>query len=145
MSAYRFGCDDYHLNYDPPEASDGCGGTDWEKVESVEIEGVTFTRTPDCSTCTERRGHYEDAETIRRQQERINSLVAEIGDLEWRVPELTIKLAERDKLLRDMLVCITVDGYDCYGCPIDECDGQDRMTSCLLVERARKMGIEVES
>ena len=48
MSNYRFGCDDYHLSYDPPEASDGCGGTDWEKVESVEIDGVTFVREREC-------------------------------------------------------------------------------------------------
>lgn len=46
MSNYHFG-DDYDLNYYPHEASDGMGGVDWDKVESVEIEWVDFVRRPD--------------------------------------------------------------------------------------------------
>ena len=48
MSNYRFGCDDYGLSYYPSDASDGIGGTDWEKVERVEIEGVDFVRERTC-------------------------------------------------------------------------------------------------
>lgn len=46
MSNYHFG-DDYDLNYYPHEASDGMGGVDWDKVESVEIECADFVRKPD--------------------------------------------------------------------------------------------------
>lgn len=44
MSDYRFGSDDYRLNYYPPEAGDCWGSTDWEKVERVEIEDEVFVR-----------------------------------------------------------------------------------------------------
>lgn len=44
MSNFRFGLDDYGLDYYPPEASDGDGGVDWGKVEGVEIEWHSFVR-----------------------------------------------------------------------------------------------------
>lgn len=48
MSAFRFGLDDYGLSYYPPEASDGMGGVDWDKVESVEIEDDVYVRERTC-------------------------------------------------------------------------------------------------
>ena len=44
MSNFRFGLDDYGLNYYPIDATDGMGGVEWEEVERVEIEGVVFVR-----------------------------------------------------------------------------------------------------
>lgn len=43
MSDFRFG-DDYGLNYYPPEASNGDGSVDWDKVESVEIEYDVYVK-----------------------------------------------------------------------------------------------------
>ena len=48
MSDFRFGADDYKLNYYPHEASDGMGGVDWGKVESVEIEFYTYVKERTC-------------------------------------------------------------------------------------------------
>ena len=48
MSDFRFGADDYKLNYYPSEASDGWGGVDWDKVECVEIDWVKFVRERTC-------------------------------------------------------------------------------------------------
>ena len=47
MSNYHFG-DDYDLNYYPPEASDGMGGVDWDKVERVEIEFDVYVKERTC-------------------------------------------------------------------------------------------------
>lgn len=47
MSNYRFG-DDYKLSYYPPDALDCMGGVDWEKVESVEIEGDVYVKERTC-------------------------------------------------------------------------------------------------
>ena len=48
MSNFHFGVDDYDLNYYPPEASDGMGGVDWDKVESVEIECDVYVKKRTC-------------------------------------------------------------------------------------------------
>lgn len=48
MSNFRFGADDYKLSYYPPEASDGIGGVDWDKVESVEIEFDVYVKERTC-------------------------------------------------------------------------------------------------
>lgn len=48
MSNFHFGVDDYDLNYYPPEASDGMGGVDWDKVERVEIEGDVYAKERTC-------------------------------------------------------------------------------------------------
>ena len=53
MSNYRFG-DDYKLSYYPPDASDCMGGVDWEKVESVEIEGDVYVKERTCKLDYER-------------------------------------------------------------------------------------------
>ena len=47
MSDYRFGAEDYRLNYRPHEVMDKDGYIDWEKVEAVEIDRVDFIRKPD--------------------------------------------------------------------------------------------------
>lgn len=44
MSDFRFGLDDYRLNYYPKDAVDDMGDVDWKKVESVEIDWQTFVR-----------------------------------------------------------------------------------------------------
>ncbi len=51
MSNFRFGADDYKLSYYPPEASDGIGGVDWDKVESVEIEFDVYVKVVRCMDC----------------------------------------------------------------------------------------------
>lgn len=48
MSDYRFGLDDYRLNYYPREAANEDYGVDWDKVERVEIEWVDFIRERTC-------------------------------------------------------------------------------------------------
>ena len=47
MSDYRFGAEDYRLNYRPHEVMDKDGYIDWGKVEAVEIDRVDFIRKPD--------------------------------------------------------------------------------------------------
>lgn len=47
MSDYRFGVEDYRLNYRPHEVMDKDGYIDWGKVEAVEIDRVDFIRKPD--------------------------------------------------------------------------------------------------
>ena len=44
MSDFRFGADDYRLDYYPHDARDDYGCLDWENVERVEIDWVTFAR-----------------------------------------------------------------------------------------------------
>ena len=61
MSNFRFGLDDYGLNYYPPEASDGDGGVDWDKVESVEIEWNNFVKIDEGSRWFELFGTPERA------------------------------------------------------------------------------------
>lgn len=51
MSNFRFGANDYKLSYYPPEASDGIGGVDWDKVESVEIEFDEYVKVVRCRDC----------------------------------------------------------------------------------------------
>ena len=49
MSDFRFGIDDYGLNYHPhDDVSDGFGGIDWDKVEYVEIDWVKFVQERTC-------------------------------------------------------------------------------------------------
>lgn len=48
MSHYQFG-NDYDLNYYPPEAYDGMGGVDWDKVERVEIESDVYVKERTCT------------------------------------------------------------------------------------------------
>lgn len=114
-------------------------------------------RARECSTCTERKGHYEDAETIRRQQEHIDSLVGELGDLEWRVPDLMMKLSERDALIRDMFRCIRDNLPDAIrynecpvlmvspGCGMSCCANGEGCSAFALEQRMRELGIEVDT
>lgn len=53
MSNFHFGVDDYDLNYYPPEASDGMGGVDWDKVEHVEIERDVYVKERTCECVAE--------------------------------------------------------------------------------------------
>ena len=48
MSDFRFGLDDYGLNYFPIDATDGLGGVEWDEVERVEIEDFDFVRRRTC-------------------------------------------------------------------------------------------------
>lgn len=47
MSDFRFGLNDHGLSYYPSDAFDGMS-VDWEKVESVEIDWVSFVREREC-------------------------------------------------------------------------------------------------
>ena len=54
MSDFRFGVDDYGLNYHPHDgASDGWGGIDWDKVKYVGIDWVKFVREQTCKPTEE--------------------------------------------------------------------------------------------
>ena len=48
MSDFRFGFDDYRLNYYPSDATDGMGGVDWDNVERVEIEYDMYVKERTC-------------------------------------------------------------------------------------------------
>lgn len=61
MSNFRFGADDYKLSYYPPEASDGIGGVDWDKVESVEIEFDVYVKERTCRIEWRDDSHDTDA------------------------------------------------------------------------------------
>lgn len=111
-----------------------------------------------CSECKERKGHYLDAETIQRQQERIAELEAQ---LEGRVREMAAgaleaqagimqrmlaDMAARDELIRNLYrmvncACLT-DKLHCIGC---EMLGEG--APCDLTKMHRRicdMGIEVD-
>lgn len=60
MSEYHFG-DDYDLNYYPPEAYDGMGGVDWDKVERVEIESDVYVKERTCKFVSSRGPDYPPA------------------------------------------------------------------------------------
>lgn len=62
MSNFRFGADDYKLSYYPPEASNGIGGVDWDKVESVEIEFDEFVKVVRCRDCVKFSEQEPDSE-----------------------------------------------------------------------------------
>lgn len=61
MSDFRFGFDDYRLNYYPPDATDGMGGVDWDNVERVEIEYDVYVKERTCEmTRVKEFQEYED-------------------------------------------------------------------------------------
>lgn len=53
MSDFRFGIEDYSLDYHPSEAADEYGVVDWEKVDCVEIDWVKFVREQTCKPTEE--------------------------------------------------------------------------------------------
>ena len=63
MSDFRFGVDDYSLNYHPHDVSDGWGGIDWDKVECVEIDWVKFVRE---RTCEKLPSYFEKSCIVTR-------------------------------------------------------------------------------
>lgn len=48
MSNFRFGFNDYRLNYYPSDATDGMGGVDWDNVKRVEIEHDMYVKERTC-------------------------------------------------------------------------------------------------
>jgi hypothetical protein len=104
-----------------------------------------------CSDCTERRGYYLDAETIRNQQERIAELEAERNrwhveqvhamgnwrDAFSRVTELEAAIAKRDELIRDMLRTRCLSYMSCVDCEHERDEG------CEFMTRATEMGVEL--
>jgi len=50
------------------------------------------------------------------------------------------ELEDLRELVKDLLKPITAEGFDCYGCKYDE--WSDCREGCVLVERARQLGIE---
>ncbi len=137
----------------------GCGAAGGVRKSEAEAIAVWNRRASGCSTCAERRGYHEDAETIQRQQERIAELEAEAAALRMQTTlqqllrrEMTEEaecmlemIAERDALIRDLLKCVTINSYDCYGCPMTECEVLAGSDKCMLVKRAREFGIEEDS
>ena len=79
MSDFRFGVEDYRLNYRPHEVMDKDGYIDWDKVEAVEIDWVDFIRKPDDkSRYSELFGTPERAaRTICRQLKHFNICICD--------------------------------------------------------------------
>lgn len=102
-----------------------------------------------CSECTERQGHYLDAETIQRQHEHIAQLEAERDELQCKWFEEAglhaSHVYRRDELIRDML---TYEDHHCADCECNDSGGKREMKSCFTAQRFAKramdMGIEVE-
>lgn len=51
--------------------------------------------------------------------------------------------AKLRELVHDLLQPILADGFDCYGCVHEDCDGMQYTDKCKLLDRARELGIEV--
>lgn len=58
------------------------------------------------------------------------------------------KLSEEDEKLRelvhDLLQPVLADGFDCYGCVHEDCNGMQYTDRCKLLNRARELGVEVD-
>ena len=52
--------------------------------------------------------------------------------------------AKLRELVRDLLQPILADGFDCYGCVHEDCDGMQYTDRCRLLDQARELGVEVE-
>ena len=77
MSDFRFGVDDYGLDYYPHDVCNEDGLIDWDKVESVEIDWVTFVR--------KREDSPSATDSVRALVERYEKRIAE---LEQKVDDL---------------------------------------------------------
>ena len=86
-----------------------------------------------CSECKERQGYYLDAETIKRQQERIAKLTVERDAYFEMVKRVQADCDARDALIRDMWAGIVREhpqgGFPDMG---------------LMEKRMRELGIEVD-
>ena len=89
----------------------------------------------DCSTCSERQGHYLDAETIHAQQAHIDRLLDLNGKLCAEVNAQAVRIRELESLVRDMDYCLR--GRMCC----DDC----AIRPCRIGERMRELGLEVDS
>ena len=94
----------------------------------------------ECASCTERQGHYEDAETIHAQQAHIDKLLSLNGELCAEVNAKAVRIRELESLARD-----TYDAW-CFECDpwVDDfaCawfDGGE----CSIRRRMEELGIEV--
>jgi hypothetical protein len=124
-----------------------------------------------CSDCTERRGYYLDAETIRNQQERIRQLEAErddavaaydahmaahdvwheAEDIEYTRNRFAVlekakneRIAELEKALAERDELIRDMMYLHCPKPCGECDvPHDEELGCEFMVRAIDMGVEL--
>ena len=93
----------------------------------------------DCSTCTERQGHYADAETIHAQQAHIDRLLDLNGQLCAEVNAQAVRIRELESLVRDVYDawCFECDPWaDDFAC--EHFDGHD----CMLGVRMTELGLE---
>ena len=80
--------------------------------------------------------------------DRISKLRTEFDRMDkWHSAELMAETDENRKLrelVRDLLQPILADGFDCYGCVHEDCDGMQYTDRCRLLDQARELGVEVE-
>ena len=77
--------------------------------------------------------------------------VAAFGCGEWEYEtifherdQLKAENSKLRELVHDLLQPISADGFDCYGCVREDCNGRLLYTGrCKLLDRARKLGVRV--
>ncbi len=52
--------------------------------------------------------------------------------------------AKLRELAHDLLQPILADGFDCYGCVHEDCNGMQYTDRCRLLDQARELGVEVD-
>lgn len=60
------------------------------------------------------------------------------------IGRLEVENAKLRKLAHDLLQPILADGFDCYGCVHEDCDGMRYTDRCKLLDRACELGVEVK-
>jgi hypothetical protein len=57
---------------------------------------------------------------------------------------LFVENAKLREFAHDLLQPILAEGFDCYGCVHEDCDGMQHTDRCKLLDRARELEVEVE-
>lgn len=61
------------------------------------------------------------------------------------IDRLARENAKLQDLVHDLLQPILADGFDCYGCTYDDCNGMQYTDRCKLLDRACELGVEVDA
>lgn len=63
--------------------------------------------------------------------------------LHERNDDLRAENAKMRDFVHDLLQLILADGFDCYGCIHEDCNGMQYTDRCKLLDRACELGVEV--
>jgi len=110
-----------------------------------------MTRRVLCNMVAQRESDLEDA---RAESAKLRSQCADLVDERERLFRANVEkngevlrlVGENVKLrefAHDLLQPILADGFDCYGCVHEDCDGMQYTDRCKLLDQARELGIEV--